>query len=127
MRRSVVAGVCAQQYISRCDGTRIPRRMHTWYAPDMAERITITLPAKLVTELDALAERDGLSRSAVVREASARYVAGARQAEAAERRRTATDELLAFLEELRASPALDGRPGLEILREVREDSHEAER
>lgn len=90
----------------------------------MTERITITLPDGLVAELDAIAESEGLSRSGVIREASARYVAGVRAERTAERRRAAADELIAFIEDLRRSPALDDRPVLDILREVREGGSE---
>lgn len=98
--------------------------MHVWYARRMTERVTITLPDGLVAELDAIAERQGLSRSGVIREASARYVAGVDAEETAARRRAGGDDLIAFLEELRRSHPLDGRPVLDILREVREGTPE---
>lgn len=90
----------------------------------MTERITITLPDGLVADLDSIAERRGMSRSGVIREASARYVAGVTAKDAAVRRRGATDELLAFLEGLRDLPPLDDRPVLEVLREVRKGAPE---
>lgn len=85
----------------------------------MTERITITLPDGLVAELDSLASAAGLSRSGIIREASARYVAEARGSEAAARRSSATDDLLTLLDDLRARPVLDDRPAFEILRELR--------
>jgi predicted DNA-binding protein len=85
----------------------------------MADRITITLPEGLVSELDALAEEAGLSRSGIIREASARYVAEARDTAGAKERRAAVDDTLALLERLRNLPVLDDRPTLEILREMR--------
>lgn len=94
--------------------------MRLWYALAMAERITITLPADLVAELDAIARRLKLSRSGVVREASARYVVGVTTAERDARRRDAVDELLSFLDDLRACTPLDDRPVADILRETRE-------
>jgi metal-responsive CopG/Arc/MetJ family transcriptional regulator len=85
----------------------------------MTKRITITLPDELVSELDALAAPAGLSRSGVIREASARYVADAGAAGELERRRTGTDALLAYLDELRTHPVLDDRPVAELLHETR--------
>jgi predicted DNA-binding protein len=85
----------------------------------MTARITITLPDALLAELDKLAEAEGLSRSGIVREASAHYVAGALDEVAAERRRRAVEHTLATLDELRRAPVLDDRPSLEILREIR--------
>jgi predicted DNA-binding protein len=85
----------------------------------MADRITITLPHGLVADLDALAEEAGLSRSGIIREASARYVAEAHDAMAAKERRAAVDDTLALLERMRSLTPLDDRPTLEILREMR--------
>ena len=85
----------------------------------MTQRITITLPDELVCELDELAGAGALSRSGVIREASARYVAEARGAAAARQRAEAVQETLDLLKDLRAAPALDERPTLEILREIR--------
>jgi Arc/MetJ-type ribon-helix-helix transcriptional regulator len=85
----------------------------------MTERITITLPDGLVEDLDSLAKGAGLSRSGIIREASARYVTEARGAEATARRSSATDDLLTLLDDLRARSVLDDRPALEILRELR--------
>lgn len=92
----------------------------------MSDRITITLPDGLVDELDWIAQRRGLSRSAVIREASARYVADATAGEAAAKRRKAGDEFIEFLRDLRSQPVLDGRPTLDILRELRETSGEVD-
>ncbi|TLM76774.1 MAG: ribbon-helix-helix protein, CopG family [Actinobacteria bacterium] len=93
----------------------------------MTERITITLPDGLVDELDGIAHARGLSRSAVIREASARYVTQEKAGDEAARRRKAGEEFLAFIDELQKQPVLDDRPTLEILREARETSGEAGR
>lgn len=85
----------------------------------MTARITITLPDALLAELDRLAEAEGLSRSGIVREASARYVIGSLDEAAAKRRREGGDRLLALLDEMRKAPVLDDRPSLEMLREMR--------
>jgi predicted transcriptional regulator len=83
------------------------------------ERVTITLPADLIAQIDVIAESRGASRSSVVREASAQYVSGAREETHARQRAAATADLLGFLGELQNAPALDDRPVLEILRELR--------
>lgn len=94
--------------------------MRLWYAlPMNTERVTITLPADLIAQLDEIAESRGASRSSVVREASARYVAGAHEQTHALQRAAATADLFEFLGELQSAPVLDDRPVLEILRELR--------
>jgi metal-responsive CopG/Arc/MetJ family transcriptional regulator len=88
-------------------------------APLETERVAVTLPATLVAEVDRLAALSGLTRSALIREASASYVAARKEQD---RKRTlleATEDLLSFLEEIKGAPALDARPTLEILRELR--------
>ena len=85
----------------------------------MTVRITITLPDLLVSELDKLAEDGNLSRSAIIREASADYVVHALDEAKVERRRKASQDLMDLLDEMRAAPKLDDRPSLEILREMR--------
>ena len=82
-------------------------------------KLTIFLPDELLAEIDARAAREDRSRSSVIREASAHYLARTESAEAEARRRVAVDASLALFEELAAAPSLDGRPGLEILREAR--------
>jgi predicted transcriptional regulator len=83
------------------------------------ERVTITLPADVIAQLDEIAETRGMSRSSVVREASARYIAGERERDRAAQLTTATTDLLGFLDELQTAPVIDDRPVLEILRELR--------
>lgn len=83
------------------------------------EKITISLPAELVGEIDRLSEANGLSRSAFVREATAQYVIEKHTAAEASRRRNAADDLLDVLASLREREPLDSRPTLEILRELR--------
>ena len=83
------------------------------------ERITITLPADLVAQLDEIARSRDASRSSIVREASAQYVAGAAGEAHAQQLKVATVDLLGFLDELQGAPVLDDRSVLEILRELR--------
>jgi len=83
------------------------------------DKITISLPAELVRAIDELSAEEGVSRSAIVREASARYVTERAGAAEAMRRRRAADEVLDALTELRRLTPIDDRPTLEILRELR--------
>lgn len=83
------------------------------------ERVTITLPADIIAQLDEIAEARDMSRSGVVREAAARYVAGERERDRAAQLQAATTDLLGFLDALQTAPVLDDRPVLEILRELR--------
>ena len=83
------------------------------------DKITVSLPEELVRAIDRLSADEGVSRSAIVREASARYVTECRTAAEAERRRGAADEAIAALKELRLLATVDDRPTLEILRELR--------
>ena len=85
----------------------------------MTRRITITLPDELVSAIDEEAAEEGLSRSALIREASARYVAGMQNQDAEAARREAVDETLGFLDTLAGRDALDQRPTLDVLREIR--------
>jgi predicted transcriptional regulator len=85
----------------------------------MTRRITITLPDELVSAIDEEAAEEGLSRSALIREASSRYVAGMQAADADVARREAVDRTLGFLDELEDAPVLDDRSVAEVLREMR--------
>ena len=85
----------------------------------MTDRITITLPDGLVEELDELASAAHMSRSGIIREASASYVAQRRNEQQDSELRAAVDETLALFAEMRRTPPLDNRPTLEILREMR--------
>lgn len=55
------------------------------------DKFSISLPQELVSDVDALAREDGLTRSGVIREATAEYVAARKSAgyEAARQRRVA--------------------------------------
>lgn len=83
------------------------------------DKITISLPAALVQAIDELSVEQGVSRSAIVREASARYVTEQASAAGAARRREAADDAISALEEIRRLTPVDDRPTLEILRELR--------
>ena len=85
----------------------------------MTRRITITLSDTLVEAIDDEAEEGVLSRSAVIREASARYVAGLQDRDAQARRHAAVGETVGLLEELMSSPPIDDRCAGDVLRELR--------
>ncbi len=82
-------------------------------------KLTIFLPDALLAEIDARAAELARSRSSVIREASARYLAEERSRDADARRAAAVDASLALFEKLASAPSLDGRPSLDILREAR--------
>lgn len=85
----------------------------------MVRKVTISLPDDLLGEIDAEAEAVGSTRSGIVQEASAHYLAHTRDERSAAQRREAADDLVGWLEQLAARPQLDTRPSLDILREVR--------
>lgn len=83
------------------------------------EKFSISLPEVLVAQLDALAEQDGLTRSALVREASEAYIAGRRTASRDAERRAGIDRALALFDDVASSWGPDERSGLDYLDEVR--------
>ena len=97
----------------------ILRRMHAWYDTGMTRRITITLPDELVSAIDEEAAEEGMSRSALIREASSRYVAGMQAEDADLARAAAVRRTIGFLDELEGAPVLDSRSVEDVLREIR--------
>lgn len=83
------------------------------------DKITVSLPASLVREIDLLSQSEGVSRSHVVREAAALYVSDRASAREAARKRAAAERTLTILDELRSRTAIDDRPVLDLLRESR--------
>jgi predicted transcriptional regulator len=91
----------------------------------MSARVTVTLSEEVLARLDEIAESDGVSRSDVVREASARYVSH-RSADAAMRARAAAvEEGLEWLENIARKSEDSERTSLDVLREVRGSDVEA--
>jgi predicted transcriptional regulator len=92
----------------------------------MVAKVTISLPEELLARLDAEAESMGASRSFVAQEAMASYLGKTVDQRADEARRArigkAIDAMRAMSER---NPLLDGRPSLEILREIRETDDSA--
>lgn len=87
----------------------------------MVRKVTVSLPDALLDVIDAEAAALGVSRSELVQEASAHYVAHTAQERQAEARRREVAEAVAGMREMAARyPTLDPRSSAEILREVRE-------
>ncbi len=82
-------------------------------------RVTVSLPDAMLEQLDSIAERQGVTRSDVVREASARYLTTREEEAEAHAREEAVRDGLQYLSRVAQLPALDDRPTLEILREMR--------
>lgn len=85
-----------------------------------AEKFSVSLPKSLATELDELARADGSSRSFVIQEATARYVADRRAQTHAQRRRSNVDVALTGFDEIAAAWGEDSRQGVEYLDELRQ-------
>jgi Arc/MetJ-type ribon-helix-helix transcriptional regulator len=85
----------------------------------MTARFTVSLPEEDLARIDELAAEQGVTRSEFVREAAARYIAKSDETAEAARRREAGERFLEHLETWQGLPALDERPTLEILREIR--------
>jgi metal-responsive CopG/Arc/MetJ family transcriptional regulator len=83
------------------------------------DKITISMPASLVREIDLISQSEGVSRSQVVREATSLYVSDRASAREAARAQAAADRVLAILDELSDRVPADDRPVLELLRESR--------
>jgi hypothetical protein len=83
-------------------------------------RVTISIPEDLLAEIDADASAAGVSRSAVIQEAAARYVVEKRSVDAAEEHRRSVGQALEGFRKIRETPVRDPRPTLELLREIRD-------
>jgi Arc/MetJ-type ribon-helix-helix transcriptional regulator len=92
---------------------------------DMVAKISISLPDVLLCELDAEAREAGISRSELIKEATASYLGKTAEERRAERRRAAGERAMKLAAELRARPIRDTRPTLDILREIRETEDSA--
>lgn len=84
------------------------------------EKFSISLPEELVTSLDKIAVQDGLTRSAVIREVAAEYVAKRRSKAYEEERRKKIDGAIAGFERIAKQWGADERSAADVLREMRE-------
>jgi predicted transcriptional regulator len=85
----------------------------------MAKKVTVSLPDALLERLDAEAEALGLSRSGIVQEASAHYLAHTCDEREVQERRMRAGQTMAGFAGIAALPSMDERGSLDILREVR--------
>jgi predicted transcriptional regulator len=83
------------------------------------DKFSVSLPEELAAELDDIAKAEGLTRSAVVREATADYVAARRAAEYQTRRREQIDRAIAGFQDMATRWGPDERTGLHYLGELR--------
>ena len=91
----------------------------------MTARVTISLPDELLSQVDAIATDESLTRSDVVREAAGAYVAAHADAAEAKQRLRAVEGGITWLKGIALQPSLDSRSTLKILREVRGDPADA--
>jgi predicted transcriptional regulator len=92
----------------------------------MVSRVTISLSDELLARLDAEAEAQGCARSFVAQEAMASYLGKTAEQRAEEERRASIGRAIKGMREMAArNPRLDGRPSLEILREIRDTNDSA--
>ncbi len=86
----------------------------------MVRKVTISLPDELATSIDAEASALGVSRSELVQEASAHYLALSLDERAREGLRRRRLDALAEMAAIGAGPEADPRPSLEIIHEGRD-------
>lgn len=82
-------------------------------------KVTISLPEELLAAIDAEAEALGESRSGFIQEATARYVVQRHDAASRRKHHDSVARALDSMRAIAATPTLDPRPTLEILREMR--------
>lgn len=82
-------------------------------------RVTVSLPADVLEQLDQIADADGVTRSDVIREASSHYLADREARKLADARDAAVAKGLRYLEDLAASASDDGASSLRVLHELR--------
>ena len=89
-----------------------------------ANKFSISLPSGLTAELEALALKDGVSRSFVIREAAANYVADRKSRDEASHRSVSITGALAGFDEVARSWGDDPRQGVDYLAELRAEPGE---
>ncbi len=87
----------------------------------MVAKVTISLPEELLEKLDAEASSLGRSRSFVAQEAMVGYLGKTLEQRADDARRARIGRAIEGMRDIAArNPHHDGRPSVEILREIRE-------
>ncbi len=82
-------------------------------------KLNISMPKELLEEIDAEASALGLTRSGLIQEASARYVATARADREAERRRLKIEAAAVRMREIGERLGLQGMDAVELVHEAR--------
>ncbi|MFA5845104.1 MAG: ribbon-helix-helix protein, CopG family [Coriobacteriia bacterium] len=88
------------------------------------DKFSVSLPEDLVAEVDGIAAMDGLTRSAVIREATAAYVTQRKSAAYAKERRRRIDSALDGFEDIARAWGPDDRSGVDYLADVRGEDAE---
>lgn len=83
------------------------------------DKFSISLPGDLLAELDDLAEADGLTRSAIIREAAADYVATRKSEEYSAQRRERVDRAIGGFRGVSERWGRDERSGVQYLHDLR--------
>ncbi len=87
-----------------------------------AEKLSISLPEGLAASIDALAASDGVSRSFLIQEAAAHYVASRETAAREIQRRESVAAALSGFDSIAAQWGSDERLGVEYLDDIRGES-----
>jgi len=91
----------------------------------MVAKVTISLPERLLEALDAEARDRRQSRSFLIQEATADYLGKSGAQRERDRKRAGAERALEIAAELRGQSVRDGRPTIDILREVRAGDEDA--
>ena len=86
------------------------------------EKFSISLPEELMSDVDGLAEEEGITRSALIREATEAYVTARRSSKYEAARRERIGRAIEGFRQLARESGPDEKSSLEYLREVREES-----
>ena len=84
-----------------------------------ADKFSVSLPHDLAAELEELARQDGVTRSFMIQEASARYVAQRKTQAQAQRRSASVDAAIAGFDEVAALWGEDERAGIDYMVDLR--------
>ncbi|MBN2248426.1 MAG: ribbon-helix-helix protein, CopG family [Coriobacteriia bacterium] len=87
----------------------------------MVTRVTVTLPDDVLSELDGVAQTEGVTRSEVVREAAVTYLTGRGASLEARLRQDSVTDGIAWLTDVADRHADDGESSLTVLRDLRGD------
>jgi len=89
------------------------------------DKFSISLPEDLVADLDEIAQADGSTRSAVIREAAAEYVAVRRSAAYEDTRRRRVSAAIEGFDRIAAEWGEDTSTSLDLLLQVRGEADAA--